>query len=460
MRQLFAHPVRLLTIGTLGALALMVLMLAGRPEAPPEAHAATVGSIVIAEGTSSDGTITITGYTTAVATPDQAGCDDTFIEVNAFPDMGAFDFSSATLGGASSLGLTVAFTSVGAFRVEVDAGATPAGSVFNIVIEDVDTPAAGTITTVRLILLEVDDPFMCDIFLVGVETLNVAGISIGGVNQGTLEIAAATAPPSGAGPFEITPTGFNGGVAFTVLDGGGTFGPTAFADGDYTAEQTGIVAGHTLTDISCTGATSSSLTFSPSGGGTFVGGDTSVTVGLVMPDTVLCTFTNQLTPAPSLTVEKTVVGADGSSDFTATGASTETPMLMDGESELLDSVDTNGEVTTITETVTSGYTLTNIVCTGAATSTLLFSPSGGATFVAGDTAVTVTALNDEDVTCAFTNTKEATLTIVKSVAAGPDTTSFATTRTGGPTLIYDFMLRENTSLGLGPIILAGGVQLR
>ena len=35
-----AHPARLATIGAIGAMALTMLMLAGRPEAPPEAEAA------------------------------------------------------------------------------------------------------------------------------------------------------------------------------------------------------------------------------------------------------------------------------------------------------------------------------------------------------------------------------------------------------------------------------------
>ena len=45
MRQAIAslaHPARLIALGTLGALALTLVMLAGRPVAPPEAEATIV----------------------------------------------------------------------------------------------------------------------------------------------------------------------------------------------------------------------------------------------------------------------------------------------------------------------------------------------------------------------------------------------------------------------------------
>src|SRR5436190_1113530 len=77
-----------------------------------------------------------------------------------------------------------------------------------------------------------------------------------------------------------------------------------------------------------------------------------------------------------------------------------------------------------------GWTMTGISCPGA---TVTFSNDGiayHASFTAGDTYAKVTLAAGDAVTCTYSNTKEANLTVTKSTApsnSGADQFHFATT---------------------------------
>ena len=168
------------------------------------------------------------------------------------------------------------------------------------------------------------------------------------------------------------------------------------------------VAGWTLSNIICTGATNSTVTIGAAGG--FDPGDTAVTIALAPGEDVTCTFTNAQQPA-SITIVKDAVPNDAQDfAFTTAGTGLQNFILDDDGSNVNTRSNTqafNGlasGVKTITETPVAGWTLTNIICTGATNSIVTIGAAGG--FNAGDTAVTVNLAPGENVNCTFTNTKQ------------------------------------------------------
>ena len=173
-------------------------------------------------------------------------------------------------------------------------------------------------------------------------------------------------------------------LVLTAQPGTGTFGTTE-----------DVPDGWVLSNISCTGATNSTVSIGT--GGDFSSpewneGDDQIEVDLAAGEVVICTFEN--TKLGQITIEKIVEGGDDSFDF-QTSYDPGSFSLMNGES------DTSGylawDTYTITETVTAGYELTDITCSGDVNSNV----------TTGDTGVQIDLEDGEEIACTFTNTATA-----------------------------------------------------
>ena len=190
-------------------------------------------------------------------------------------------------------------------------------------------------------------------------------------------------------------------------------------------------AGFTLTNIACTGATSSTVQI---GADTdFDAGDVTVTVGLAAGEDVVCTFTN--TANGSITIVKDAqpdAAQDFDFDATGTGVPADIDLDDDADGTLPNSI-TFGDLLpgsrSFTETLNSNYVLDLIACTGATSSTVQI--GADADFDAGDVTVTVGLAAGENVTCTFTNKLKARLIVQKVVVGGLGTETFDFSRNPG-----------------------------
>jgi hypothetical protein len=189
--------------------------------------------------------------------------------------------------------------------------------------------------------------------------------------------------------------------------------------------------GWTLTNIACTGATSSTVVIGAAGG--FNAGDNSVTIGLAAGENIVCTFTN--TKQGSIKIVKDAV-PDNAQDFSFTASGTgmtPSPFSLDDDADGTLSNERTfsgllpGGVRTVTEDGETGWTLTNIVCTGATSSTIVIGAAGG--FNAGDNSVNVTLAAGENIVCTFTNSQLGSIKIVKD-AVPNDAQDFSYTASG------------------------------
>jgi hypothetical protein len=256
--------------------------------------------------------------------------------------------------------------------------------------------------------------------------------------------------PDDAQDFTYTASG-TGVTGFTLDDdgAGGSATPSSQAfnnllPGSRTISE-GAASGWTITNINCTGNTSSTVTIGGTGG--FNAGDNAVTIDLAAGESITCTFTN--TKGGSITIVKNAVPDDGQDfAYTATGTGVTDFTLDDdgaGGSATPSSQPFTGLLPgarTITEGAASGWTITNINCTGHTSSTVTIGATGG--FNAGDNAVTIDLAAGESVTCTFTNTKQGSITIVKN-AVPDDGQDFTYTATG--TGVNDFTLDDDGAGG-------------
>jgi hypothetical protein len=251
------------------------------------------------------------------------------------------------------------------------------------------------------------------------------------------------AVPNSEQDFAFTATGDD--VANFILDDDGTdLNPLSSSqvfpgldDGVRTITETPVV-GWTLSNIACTGATTSIVTVGAAGG--FDPGDTAVTIDINDDENVTCTFTN--TQQGSITIVKDAVPDDLQDfAFTTVGAGVQNFDLDDdgiNVNTLSNTRAFSGLVPgarTITETPVVGWTLSSIICTGATTSVVTIGAAGG--FDPGDTAVTINLAPGENVNCTFTNTRQpSSITIVKD-AVPNDAQDFAFTTAGAGLQSFD-----------------------
>ncbi|MFL5721534.1 MAG: hypothetical protein ACJ778_13765, partial [Chloroflexota bacterium] len=233
------------------------------------------------------------------------------------------------------------------------------------------------------------------------------------------------AVPDDAQDFAFTttgsgPAGFTGGFSLdddadATLPNSVTFTFPAAQQGAKTIVE-GATAGWSLTNLVCTGDGDSSVSTATR----------TATLDVDPGEAITCTYTN--THDATVTIVKNAV-PDNGQDFgyttTGTGLSAFT----------LDDDGAGGSATpnsttftipaaqfggkTITETAVSGWSLTNLVCTG---------DSASSTDTATRTA-TLDVSAGEAITCTYTNTKDATVTIVKD-ALPDDAQDFGYTTTG------------------------------
>ena len=217
------------------------------------------------------------------------------------------------------------------------------------------------------------------------------------VRKASLTIVKETAPASDPQDFAFTTTGT--GLSNFTLDtdaGDGTYSNTTtfnnLTPGSGYVVTESAVSGWDLTNIAC------------SAGGVADLANSKATITLAAGANVTCTFTN--TKEGSITIEKVTVPSSHAQDFafttTGTGLSSFTLDTDAGNADFPSSKTFTGlspDTYTVTETGVTGWDLTDVTCTtggsdvGAVATIVL--PAGGS------------------VTCTYTNTQRASLTLNK-----------------------------------------------
>jgi hypothetical protein len=233
--------------------------------------------------------------------------------------------------------------------------------------------------------------------------------------QAILRIDKVTDPSGDTQSFTFTPTGYNGGATFPLTDASTPFSSGFVAPGSYSAAET-VPSGWALTGRACvlTGTATAKTFTQPTNG---------VTVTLGAGEDVTCTFTN--TKATQLRIDKVTVpsGDTQSFTFTPTGYNSGATFPLTDAATPFASGNLSPGTYGAAETVPSGWALTNRECvlTGTATAK---------TFTPTTDGVSVTLTAGQDVTCTFTNTKQAIIRIDKVTLPSGDTQSFTFTPTG------------------------------
>jgi len=344
---------------------------------------------------------------------------------------GTFDFAWGA-GGAQAFQLTTVGGTASTVIPVVESGTAPMA-----VAEILNTPGFEFVTA--QCLDENDQPVGTLESLGNVHAVNDFLVTAGEnitctfTNQalGTVTINKATVGGDGTFAFTASPAFGSLGSAFniTTTAGTGTTGPVLnLSPGTYAVTETDpqvSPGGWDLTGLSCS---------DPGDGGSSVDlGTRTATIDVDPGETISCTFTNA--KRATLVLEKQTVpnGNLQAFDFVvqdSTPADVATPTLSDGE-QYTDANLLPG-VYTATETVPAGWALTDISCSGDDDS----GPTGPAT-------ATYDLVAGEVVTCVFTNTQAADLTIRKVVSVdGPVNNSF------------DFFSNQLGDLSLGPVLAA------
>ena len=179
---------------------------------------------------------------------------------------------------------------------------------------------------------------------------------------------------------------------------------SALADGTYGVTETPF-AGFDLTNLVCTDLTGGTVTTLGTG---------NASINLTGGETVTCTFTN--TKRGSLTIVKNAVGGNDTFNFTGTTGVTTLTTVAGTANQVVSNILPG--TYNIAETAKSGWTQTSATCSDG-------SPVSAIDVAAG-----------ENVTCTFTNSKNATLTLVKTVTNDNGGTAIPTAWTlaaAGPT---------------------------
>ena len=267
-------------------------------------------------------------------------------------------------------------------------------------------------------------------------SLNSASCS-GATNNGTVNLGAGTITGIQiAGGQNVTCTfvdAAGGTITITKLTEGGDalFGFTSSFITDFNIQTSGgsgsvgrsvtlstqlsgyieetPLTGWELISASCTGVTSSSPRLS---GEDIVGVDLVIDPG----QTVACTFTNRKLGSIVVMKETLPDGAQGSFAFTGDAAGSI------GDGQMITVSDLSPGAYSSTETVPTGWDLTDISC-----------DDGNSTGNEGNATASFNVEAGETVTCTFTNTQQASLTVEKVLDGDPTglTTSFAYTRSFG-----------------------------
>jgi len=216
---------------------------------------------------------------------------------------------------------------------------------------------------------------------------------------------------SGPQNFQIT----------TTSDAGPPFVFANLEPGVYTIAEA-VPADWQLSGLVCTDPTNDSTT-----------SGSTATIRLSPGETVACTYTD--TRLASVTVEKLTLGGNATFDFTGSQSFSITTTSGNGQNTTALASVVPGTALSIIESVPSGWTLADVACQDAATGTPLGTAIGNG--------VSVTPAAGQAILCAFTDTKSATLRVIKD-AVPQSAQSFNYTLTG-PTAPASFSLVDNGS---------------
>lgn len=228
-------------------------------------------------------------------------------------------------------------------------------------------------------------------------SITVIKQSTGG--DGTFAFTGPTSPTNPVGAFQITTSGGSGQVVLGNLPAG-----------NYSVTES-VPAGWDLSALACA---------DPSGGTTTAG--TAANIALAAGENVTCTFTD--TRRGAIVVQKQALGADGTFNFTGTQAFAITTAGGNGANTAAFASIVPGTYT-ITETAQAGWTLSALSCVD---------PTNNSVVNLGTATASVNVAAGETVVCTFTNTRLATLTIIKQAVphvVAPNTPVFPFTATGG-----------------------------
>jgi len=236
-------------------------------------------------------------------------------------------------------------------------------------------------------------------------TLTVTKISLGGT--GTFPYTSTGGLPSPAaagGGFSIVTATAGVGVSATFNNV-----PT----GSYSVTETvaSLPAGFSFTNLECTGGGANTTTLNE-----------VATIGLDDGENITCTYTN--TKSGSITVTKVTAPASDAQDFafTTTGSGL-VDFSLDTDAGDADFPNTR----TFNNLAPGSYTVTEGAATGWALTALSCTAGGSTVLATGVSTITLPA--GGNVTCTYTNTKQAQLRIVKSTTPDGNTTDFTFTPT-------------------------------
>ena len=196
----------------------------------------------------------------------------------------------------------------------------------------------------------------------------------------------------GNAQFNFTATGgLTTPFSITTVSGSGSQTFSSLSPGAYSVTETGPSSPWLFTSLTCS-----------SGGGS-VSGQTA-TITLTAGQAVTCTYTD--TKAGTITINKSAVGGNAQFNFTATGTSMP-------QSFSITSVSGSGS-STFSNLVAGSYTVTEVGPSSPWLFTMLSCSAGGS--VSGQTA-TITLTAGQAVTCTYTDTKAATVSIATTLNA-------------------------------------------
>jgi LPXTG-motif cell wall-anchored protein len=211
--------------------------------------------------------------------------------------------------------------------------------------------------------------------------------------------------------FTSTIPGFE---TFTLDDDGDETDPGPFrsltfdvAPGEYRVQEDLPVDEFDLTALVCVDPSADTTTDLATG---------LAAINLAASETVVCTYTNtKQAPAGTLIIEKdTIPNGPTPFSFTPAGFNSGDAFVLDDDGTAVPnpnsmSFQVPGDVAlTVTETTVTGFVLSDIVCTNAA------GPVPAARVEVNIPSVTVTVLDDEVVTCVFTNRQQGRIIIHKN----------------------------------------------
>ena len=263
-------------------------------------------------------------------------------------------------------------------------------------------PASGT-TQPANITLGAGDTVTCTYTDTKKASLVIQKVSQGGVGAFAFtSTGGLPSPADGSGNFSITTSTAGTAVAATFNN---------VTPGSFTVNET-VPSGWSLTTRVC------SLTTTGSGTSTFPASGTTQPANITLGagDTVTCTYTDA--KLAGLIIQKISQGGVGAFAFTSTGG---LPSPADGSGNFSITTVTDGTAVaatfnnltpgnfTVSETVPSGWDLTTLSCS------ITTSGSGSSTFnTASPPLASLTLGAGDTVTCAFTNTQQGSIKIVKN----------------------------------------------